>query len=77
MKKVISKILGIIGMCASAFSGLFWYLSATSQLAATPNATFSSSQIEKLIYLASYQNFWAAFSAMIAGIVLGLAILID
>lgn len=77
MKRAIAKGLGALGALCSLGSGLFWYLSASVQLDSGPNLKTVLSSAEKLTLLINQYNFWAACSAALAGVVIGLAIFLD
>lgn len=77
LKKQFARALGLFGALLSLASGLSWYVSATNQLAAGPQATMVSSTVDKLVYLANHTNLWAAVLATLAGIAVGIAIAID
>ena len=77
MKKYITRALGTIGALLSLQSGLFWYISATNQLAASPDAASLTDKLSRLTYLANQTNLWAAVCASAAGVALGVATAIN
>ena len=76
VQSVIRVACIVVAAVGAFWSGLFWHLSAVMQLKAlSMPATSTPDMVQKVLTASAYDNLWAAWGAMAAGVAVFLLLL--